>query len=231
MIRAIYRDRCEHSLLCLLSFVAAPDSPKASTRVDSNSVYRNPASPDVLNTSNHPWDLSRPLLNPPPTDGTQVTTPSKYHTPYFAGSPPTSHTPSKSPTRARSHNDLLSLARERDERETGNQVAINDFNSQPSLPATGTNGGVTNRSSDNLDSQPVPRRQDQLSVFLPKISGGTAPDRPIVVSLLKVVSPDRRLSPWAHLDDLFEKLLFSVVSDDGNQLLSTASPWLTQFFP
>jgi len=145
----------------------------ASTRVDSNSVYRNPASPDVLNTSNHPWDLSRPLLNPPPIDGTQMTIPSKYRTPYLPNSP-TPYAPSKSPTRARSHNDLLSLARERDERESGNQVAINDFNSQPSLPAAGTNGGVTNHSSDNLDSQPVPKRQDQLSIFLSKISGGPA---------------------------------------------------------
>lgn len=93
---------------------------------------------------------------------------------YFTNSPTTPHTPPKSPTRARSHNDLLSLAREREEREAGNQVAIDDFNGRSSLPATGTNGGVTNRSVDHLDSQPVPRRQDQLSGFLPIVPGGPA---------------------------------------------------------
>jgi len=149
-----------------------------------------------------------------------MTIPSKYRTPYFPNSP-TPYAPSKSPTRARSHNDLLSLARERDERESGNQVAINDFNSQPSLPATSTNGGATNHSSDNLDSQPVPKRQDQLSTF---VSGG-----PTIIAHDSSLSPDRRLSPWAHLDDLFEKLLFSVVSDDGNQLRSIQWPLLTQF--
>jgi len=156
-----------------------------------------------------------------------MTIPSKYRTPYFPNSP-TPYAPSKSPTRARSHNDLLSLARERDERESGNQVAINDFNSQPSLPATGTNGGVTNHSSDNLDSQPVPKRQDQL---VPSFPRSLAARCGIDLSLRHdlSVSPDRRLSPWAHLDDLFEKLLFSVVSDDGNQLRSTPWPLLTQF--
>jgi len=138
----------------------------ASTRIDSNSIYRNPASPDVLNAPNHPWDLSRPLLNSPPTDGTPMTTSSKSRASYFTNSPTTPHTPPKSPTRARSHNDLLFLAREREERGANNQVAINDFNSRSSLPATSTNGGI---STDNLDSQPVPKRQDQLSVFYPKI--------------------------------------------------------------
>lgn len=103
-----------------------------------------------------------------------MTSSSECHTSYFTGSPQTPHTPPKSPARARSHNDLLSLAREREEREAGNQVAINDFNSRSSLPATGTNGDVTNRSSDNLGSQPVLKRQDQLSVFPPKIPGGFA---------------------------------------------------------
>ena len=141
----------------------------ASSRADSNSVYRNPASPDVLNTTNHPWDLSKPLLNSPLTDGTPMTNSSKSRTSYFSNASPTSHTPPKSPTRARSHNDLLSLAREREEREAGNQVAINDFNSRSSLPATGTNGDGTNRSTGNLGSQPVPKRQDQLSAFLQRL--------------------------------------------------------------
>lgn len=171
MVRAIYRDR-------------------SSSRADSNSVYRNPASPDVLNTANHPWDLSRPLLNSPPADGTSMTVSSKSRTSYFTNSPPTPRTPPKSPTRARSHNDLLSLAREREEKEVGHQVTINNFNSRSSLPATGTNGVAANQNTDNLDSQPVPKRQDQ------------------------------RLSPWAYLDDLFEKLLFSVVSDDDATFVS-----------
>ena len=149
-------------------------STTASTRVDSNSVYRNPASPDVLNAAHHSWDLSRPSLSSPPTDGAPITNSSKSRTSYFTSSPPAPHTPPKSPTRARSHNDLLSLAREREEREAGNQVAINDFNSRSSLPATGTNGDVTNHSSDNLDSQPAPKRQDQLSTFPPKTPGGPA---------------------------------------------------------
>jgi len=199
----------------------------ASTRVDSNSVYRNPASPDVLNTPNHPWDLSRPLLNSPPTDGTPMTTSSRSRASYFANSPSASHTPPKSPTRARSHNDLLSLAREREERETGNQVTINDFSSRSSLPATGTNGGVTNRSADNLDSQPAPKRQDQLSALLPKVSGGFATGSIHRDTVTQYCITDRRLSPWAHLDDLFEKLLFSVVSDDGNRLWLTTQLWLT----
>ena len=152
----------------------------ASTRVDPNSVYRNPASPDVLNTPNHPWDLSRPLLNSPPADGTPVSASSKSRTSYFTHSPPTPHTPPKSPSRARSHNDLLSLAREREEREAGHQVAINDFNSRSSLPATGTNGGATNRSSDIMDRQPVLKRQDQLSAFPPDIPGSLATGRSVV---------------------------------------------------
>ena len=143
-------------------------------------------------------------------------TASKSRASYFTSSPSTSQTPPKSPTRARSHNDLLSLAREREERETGNQVTINDFNSRSSLPATGTNGGVTNRSTDNLDSQPVPKRQDQLSALLPKVPGGLATGSIRRDMATQDCITDRRLSPWAHLDDLFEKLLFSVVSDDGN---------------
>lgn len=146
----------------------------ASTRADLNLAYRNPASPDVLNTTSHPWELSRTSLSSPPTDGTPMTISSKSRASCFSNSPPTPHTPPKSPTRARSHNDLLSLAREREEREAGNQVTINGFNSRSSLPATGTNGDVTNRSADNLDSRPVPKRQDQLSIFLPKIPGGPA---------------------------------------------------------
>lgn len=149
----------------------------ASTRADSNSVYRNPASPDVLNSTSHPWELSRTSLNSPPPDGTPITISSKSRTSYFANSPLTPHTPPKSPTRARSHNDLLSLAREREEREAGNQVAINDFNSRSSLPATGTNGDVTNRSTDNLDSHPVPKRQDQLSALLPRSRAALLPDQ------------------------------------------------------
>ncbi|KAF9652036.1 ras GEF [Thelephora ganbajun] len=171
MIRAIYRDR-------------------SSVRVDSNSVYRNPASPDVLNTPNHPWDLSRPLLNSLPTDGIPMSTSSKSRASYFTNSPPIPHTPPRSPTRARSHNDLLSLVREREERGAGNQAFINDYNSRSSLPVTGINGDLTNRGADNLGSQSAPKRQDQ------------------------------RLSPWARLDDLFEKLLFSVVSDDDATFVS-----------
>ena len=151
-----------------------------------------------------------------------MTISSKSRTSYFTNSPTMPHTPPKSPTRARSHNDLLSLAREREERETGNQVAINDFNSRSSLPATGTNGSVTNRSADNLDPQPVPKRQDQLSTFLPKVLSGLATGSTCRDMVTQDCITERRLSPWAHLDDLFEKLLFSVVSDDGNQLLSTA---------
>ena len=93
-----------------------------------------------------------------------MTVSSKSRTSYFTNSPPTPHTPPKSPTRARSHNDLLSLAREREEKEVGNQVTINNFNSRSSLPATGTNGVAADRSTDNLDPQPVPKRQDQLSI-------------------------------------------------------------------
>jgi len=175
MIRAIYRDRCERSLSCLSYSRPWPlISITASTRADSNSVYRNPASPDVLNSPSNPWDLSRPLLSSTPTDGTPMTISSQSRASHLTNSAPTPHTPPKSPTRARSHNDLLSLAREREEREAGNQVAINDFDSRSSLPATGTNGGLTNRSSDNLDSQPVPKRQDQLSTFLPMVPGGLA---------------------------------------------------------
>ena len=170
------------SILCLapLFSVGFLISTTASARVDPNSGYRNPASPDVLSNQNHPWDLSRPLVNSPPTDGTSVTLSSKSRAPYFTNSPPIPRTPPKSPTRARSHNDLLSLARER-EREAGNQVAINDFNSRSSLPATGTNESVTNHSSDNLDSQPVPKRQDQLSAFFPKIPSTLATGRSAVI--------------------------------------------------
>jgi hypothetical protein len=146
-----------------------PSTPNpASTRADSNSVYRNPSSPDVLNATNHPWDLSGPLLSSPPTDGTPMSISSKSHTSYFPNSPSTPRTPPKSPTRARSHNDLLSLTRERGEREAGNKVALNDFNSRSSLPATATNGDATNPSTDNLGSQPIPKRQDQLSAPLSK---------------------------------------------------------------
>ena len=215
MIRAIYRDRCECFLPCRSQSLI---SITASTRVDSNSVYRNPASPDVLNTPNNPWDPSKPSLNSPPTDGVSMAASSKSRASYFTSSPPTSRTPPKSPTRARSHNDLLSLAREREEREAGNQVAINDFSSRSSLPATGTNGSTANHSTDNLDSQPVPKRQDQLSTFLLKILGALATGSIRHEIVTQICITDRQLSPWAHLDELFEKLLFSVVSDDGNRL-------------
>ena len=164
MIRAIYCDRCEYSLLCT-SYVWPLMPNPASTRTDSNSVYRNPASPDVLNAGSHPWDLSRPLLNSPPADGPPLSISTKSRTSYFSNPPSTPRTPPKSPTRTRSHNDLLFLAREREERETGNQVSINDFNSRSSLPATSTNVDITNRSVDNLEAQPAPKRQDQLSFF------------------------------------------------------------------
>ena len=180
MIRAIYRNRCEYSLALSCVFCPRPWAlipVSASTRADSNSAYRNPASPDVLNATNHPWELSRTLLNSPPPDGTSMSTSSKSRASYFPNSPSTPRTPPKSPTRARSHNDLLSLAREREEREAGNQVAINDFNSRSSLPVTGTNGDGTSCSTDNLDSHPVPKRQDQLSVCLPRCRLASPPDR------------------------------------------------------
>jgi len=178
MIRAIYRDRCGYYMSCLPCPRSLPlMSITASTRIDSNSTYRNPASPDVLNAPNHPWDLSRPLINSPPTDGAPMTISSKSRASYFTNSPTIPHTPPKSPTRARSHNDLLSLAREREERGVANQVAINDLNSRSSLPATGTNGGI---STDNLDSQPVPKRQDQLSVSFQRFPVISLRDRSVV---------------------------------------------------
>ena len=147
-----------------------------------------------------------------------MTISSKSRTSYFSNSPPTPHTPPKSPARARSHNDLLSLAREREEREADNQVAVNDLNSRSSLPATGTNGDVTSRNTDNLD--PHPKRQDQLSFFLSKLLGGLV-TRSMSCGILTQDGPfGSRLSPWAYPDDLFEKLLFSVVSDDGSKLTS-----------
>ena len=157
------------------------------------------------------------MLNSPPTDGTAITNSFKSRASYF-NPPPTSHAPAKSPTRARSHNDLLSLARKREEREAENQMAINDFNSRSSLPTTSTNGGAANRGADNLESQPAPKRQDQLSAFLPQVPDGLVSGSTPRDMTTQDCITDRRLSPWAHLDDLFEKLLFSVVSDDGNRL-------------
>lgn len=154
----------------------------------------------------------------------------KSHASYF-NPPSTSRTPSKSPTRARSHNDLLSLARKGEEREAGNQVAVNDFNSRSSLPATNTNGGVTTRDADNLESQPSSKRQDQLSAPLPQVPGGLASGSTPRDMTTQDRFTDRRLSPWAHLDDLFEKLLFSVVSDDGNRLLPITLRLLTLSSP
>jgi len=77
MIRAIHRARCELFLFRLFCSRSQPlISTTASARAGPNPIYRNPASPEVLNASNHPRDLSSPLLNSPPTDGIRSLNPS-----------------------------------------------------------------------------------------------------------------------------------------------------------